>query len=75
MKYSDTNKIWFSCQIIQVGFFKKNPIERSAAAAAAAAADDDDDELFIILLQFLGYDSYNCIWNSKSPPPKTTSMG
>ena len=30
---------------IQVGFFKKNPIERSAAATAAAAtaADDDDD--------------------------------
>ena len=31
----------------QVGFFKKNQIERSAAAAvvaAAAAADDDDDD-------------------------------
>ena len=27
----------------QVGFFKKNPIERSAAAAVAAAAADDDD--------------------------------
>ena len=28
----------------QVGFFKKNPVERYAAdaAAAAAAADDDD---------------------------------
>ena len=26
---------------IQVGFFKRNPIERSAAAAAA---DDDDDD-------------------------------
>ena len=29
-------------KIIQVRFFKKNPIERSAAAAAAAADDDDD---------------------------------
>ena len=27
-------------QEIQVGFFKKNPIERSAAATAAAADDD-----------------------------------
>ena len=26
---------------IQVGFFNKNTIERSAAAAAATAADDD----------------------------------
>ena len=29
-------------QRLQVGFFKKNPIERSAAAAAAADDDDDD---------------------------------
>ena len=26
---------------LQVGFFKKNPIERSAAATATAAADDN----------------------------------
>ena len=27
-------------EVKQVGFFKKNPIERSAAATAAAADDD-----------------------------------
>ena len=27
-------------KLIQVGIFKKNPIERSAAATAAAAVDD-----------------------------------
>ena len=34
----------YTTQRLQVGFFQKNPIERSAAAAAAAADDDDDDD-------------------------------
>ena len=62
--------------IYQVGFFEKNPIERSAAATAAAtAAAADDDEPFIILFNFLGTILIYCILNSKTPPPKTTSIG
>ena len=41
MKIEFQFRCFISGQSVQVGFFKKNPLERSAAAAAAA--DDDDD--------------------------------
>ena len=56
-------------QSLQVGFFKKNPKERSAAATAADA-DDVSQWAIYYFVYFLGYDSYNCILNSKTPHQK-----